>query len=90
MALGSFQVLGISANAKQSELLNTGRPVLAQPAARSMESDKNYLLYIKFETNPINLPLDYRVKIVSQSLEIKYDAVGTILFPLKVFLFFFV
>lgn len=73
--LGSFQVLGIATDPKQSELLNTGRPILAQPAARSTGAAKQKLLEIEFETNPLDLPFDYRVKILSQSLEIKYDAV---------------
>jgi hypothetical protein len=72
--LGSFQVFGISTDPKQSELLNDSRPVLAQPSSSS-SSNQQKLLQVEFETNPLDKKSDYRVKILSQSLEIKYNAV---------------
>ena len=73
--LGSFQVFGIATDLKNLELSNTSRPILAQPVVPPVGTGQNSLLHIEFETNPIGLPIDYRVKVVSQSLEIKYDAV---------------
>jgi len=73
--LGSFQVFGISTDSKQSELLNTSRPVLVQPVARSSSTNLQKLLQVEFETNPLDKLSDYRVKVISQSLEIKYNAV---------------
>ncbi len=73
--LGSFQVFGIATDLKQSESLNTSRPVLVQPVARLTETNQQKLLQIEFEINPLDLPADYRLKILSQSLEIKYNAV---------------
>ncbi len=73
--LGSFQVFGIATDLNQSELLNVNRPVLVQPVVRFSETDHQKLLQIEFETNPLDLPIDYRVKVASQSLEIKYNAV---------------
>jgi hypothetical protein len=73
--LGSFQVFGIATDSKQSELSNESRPVLAQPPS-SILSNQQKLLQIEFETNPIDKKSDYRVKILTQSLEIKYNAVS--------------
>jgi len=74
--LGSFQVFGIATDPKQSELSNNSRPVLAQPVPRSSSTtNQQKLLQIEFETNPLDKSCDYRVKVVSQSLEIKYNAV---------------
>ncbi len=73
--LGSFQVFGISTDPKQSEFINTNRPVLAQPVSRSVSANQAKLLHVEFETNPLDKSSDYRVKVVSQSLEIKYNAV---------------
>jgi len=75
--LGSFQVFGIATDPKHSELSNTSRPVLAQPVSRlsSSSSNEQKLLQVEFETNPLDKSADYRVKVISQSLEIKYNAV---------------
>jgi hypothetical protein len=74
--LGSFQVVGIATDSTQPELSNKNRPVLAQPASRLSSSlNQQKLLQVEFETNPLDKSADYRVKIVSQSLEIKYNAV---------------
>ncbi len=73
--MGSFQVFGIATDSKQSELSNESRPVLAQPPS-SILSNQQKLLQIEFETNPIDKKSDYRVKILTQSLEIKYNAVS--------------
>jgi hypothetical protein len=73
--LGSFQVFGIATDIKQSELLNTSRPVLVQPVSRSSSTNLQKLLQVEFETNPLDKSCDYRVKVISQSLEIKYNAV---------------
>jgi len=72
--LGSFQVFGISTDSSQSELLNDSRPVLAQPSSSSSTKQEK-LLQVEFETNPLDKKSDYRVKIITQSLEIKYNAV---------------
>ncbi len=72
--LGSFQVFGISTDSNQSEFLNNSRPVLAQPSSSSLTNQEK-LLQVEFETNPLDKKSDYRVKIISQSLEIKYNAV---------------
>ena len=81
--MGSFQVFGLATDLKQSELSNDSRPVLAQPVSRlsSMITNEQKLLQVEFETNPIDKSSDYRVKVISQSLEIKYNAVR-ILFDL--------
>jgi hypothetical protein len=67
--LGSFEVFGIATDCRQSELSNESRPVLIQPPS----SNQKKLLQVEFETNPN----DYRLKIVTQSLEIKYNAVNS-------------
>ncbi|CAF3939022.1 unnamed protein product [Rotaria sp. Silwood2] len=73
--LGSFQVFGIATDLKQSDFSNDNRPVLAQPVSRSLStSNQQKLLQVEFETNPLDKSSDYRVKVVSQSLEIKYNA----------------
>jgi hypothetical protein len=73
--LGSFQVFGISTDLKQLESSNTSRPVLVQPVSRLSSSDQEKLLKVEFETNPLDKLSDYRVKVVAQSVEIKYNAV---------------
>ncbi len=87
--MGSFQVFGISTDSKQSELLNDSRPVLAQPSLSS-STNQEKLLKVEFETNPLDKKCDYRVKIISQSLEIKYNAVRNFiknLNKIKIFIF---
>ncbi|CAF3113330.1 unnamed protein product, partial [Rotaria sp. Silwood2] len=73
---GSFQVFGMGTDLKQSEFSNHSRPVLAQPIYRSSSSTSSQqkLLQVEFETNPLDKSSDYRVKVVLQSLEIKYNA----------------
>ena len=73
--LGSFQVVGISTDPTQSELSSKNRPVLVQPVNRLSSSNQQKLLQVEFETNPLDKSADYRIKVVSQSLEIKYNAV---------------
>ena len=73
--LGSFQVFGIAENSNQSDFSNDSRPILAQPVIQPSLFDRKKLLQVEFETNPLDKSSDYRIKIVSQSLEIKYDAV---------------
>ncbi|CAF3586652.1 unnamed protein product [Adineta steineri] len=73
--LGSFQVVGTAAGSQQLQLSNENRPVLVQPVNRLISSsNQQKLLQIEFETNPLDKTADYRVKIISQSLEIKYNA----------------
>ena len=55
---------------------NINRPILAQPVSRSVLSNQPKLLHVEFETNPLDKKSDYRVKVISQSLEIKYNAVS--------------
>lgn len=72
--LGSFQVFGISTDLQQSEFANDSRPVLAKPSTATLNKEKK-LLHVEFETNPLDKKADYRVKVQTQSLEIKYNAV---------------
>ncbi|UJR10669.1 hypothetical protein I4U23_014864 [Adineta vaga] len=72
--LGSFQVVGMATGAMQTAISNENRPVLVQPVHRVSTSTEKKLLQIEFETNPLDKSGDYRVKVVSQSLEIKYNA----------------
>lgn len=72
--LGSFQVFGLATDVQQSEFGNESRPVLAKPTLETLASEEK-LLKVEFETNPIDKKSDYRVKIQTQSLEIKYNAV---------------
>ncbi|CAF3899768.1 unnamed protein product, partial [Rotaria magnacalcarata] len=76
--LGSFQVFGIASDLEQPEFSNDSRPVLAQPVSKlsspSSSSKQEKLLKVEFETNPLDKLSDYRVKVVAQSLEIKYNA----------------
>lgn len=72
--LGSFQVFGLATDVQQSEFGNESRPVLAKPTLATLASEEK-LLKIEFETNPIDKKADYRVKVQTQSLEIKYNAV---------------
>jgi hypothetical protein len=81
--LGSFQVFGIATDLKQSELLNDSRPVLVQPSSSTL-SNQQKLLQVEFETNPIDKKSDYRVKILTQSLEIKYNAVRISIYNRKI------
>lgn len=76
--LGSFQVFGIATDLNDQELSFKSRPVLAHPVSENLSSsgrNQKKLLQIEFETNPLDKKSDYRVKVVSQSLEIKYNAV---------------
>jgi hypothetical protein len=86
--LGSFQVYGIATDSSHPELSNTHRPVLAQPVSRAVSSDQAKLLHVEFETNPLDKLSDYRVKVISQSLEIKYNAVRLEFFLKKISLSF--
>jgi hypothetical protein len=88
MDLGSFQVFGIATDLKQSELMNASRPVLVKPVVPFSATENQKLLQIEFETKPLDLPIDYRIKIASQSLEIKYNAVRNILSISKILVFF--
>jgi hypothetical protein len=81
--LGSFQVFGIATDLKRSELLNDSRPVLVQPSSSTL-SNQQKLLQVEFETNPIDKKSDYRVKILTQSLEIKYNAVRISIYNRKI------
>ncbi len=81
--MGSFQVFGIATDSKQSELLNDSRPVLAKPSSSTL-SNQQKLLQVEFETNPIDKKSDYRVKILTQSLEIKYNAVRISIYNRKI------
>lgn len=72
-SLGSFQVFGIASTSLQSEISSDTRPVLIHPIIRSQQSK---LLEIEFEINSIDKESKYRIKIASQSLEIKYNAVN--------------
>ncbi|CAF1279009.1 unnamed protein product [Rotaria magnacalcarata] len=72
MDLGSFQVFGIATDLKQSELLNDSRSTLVKPSLSCSNQQK--LLQIELETSPLDKTADYRIKIISQSLEIKYNA----------------
>ncbi|CAF3740023.1 unnamed protein product, partial [Rotaria sordida] len=69
--LSSFQVFGIGENVLQTEMLNDNRPVLAQNRA---QLEQKSFLHIEYETNPLNKPSDNRIQVISQSLEIIYDA----------------
>ncbi len=80
--MGSFQVFGISTDSNQSELLNDSRQVIARPSSSS-STNQEKLLQVEFETNPLDKKSDYRVKIITQSLEIKYNAVNIYLENLK-------
>jgi len=67
--LGSFQVFGIPTDFNQS---NETRPVLIKPALLN----NSKLLQAEFEINPLNKDSGYRLQILSQSLEIKYNSVN--------------
>jgi len=72
MSLGSFQVFGTSTDPNLSELLNNSRPVLIQPTLTTQQK----LFQLEFEINPLNKDSGYRIQVLSQSLEIKYNAVS--------------
>ncbi len=63
--IDSFEIFGID-----SSKLNNSRPILIKP----FELNENKLIHIEFETNPINTNSDYRIKALSQSLQINYNA----------------
>ena len=65
--LGSFQVFGLAEDSI--------RPVLVQPLTNRSPTKTSKLLQIEFETNPLDKKSDYRIKVISQSVEIKYNAV---------------
>lgn len=73
--LGSFQVVGMATDGLQTTTSNDNRPVLVQPVNRLSSSSEQKLLQIEFETNPLDKSGDYRVKVVAQSMEMKYNAV---------------
>lgn len=79
ISLGSFQVFGIATDSNESDFSNQSRPVLVQPVSRlsltNSKSEKK-LLEIEYETKPIDKLADFRVKVISQPLEIKYNAVS--------------
>ncbi|CAF1073014.1 unnamed protein product [Rotaria sordida] len=78
VSLGSFQVFGIATDLKQSELSNDSRPVLIHPIIQSTLSNNQLeqpkLLEVEFETNPLDRDSGYRIKVISQSVEVKYNA----------------
>ncbi|CAF1256037.1 unnamed protein product [Rotaria sordida] len=78
VSLGSFQVFGIATDLKQSELSNDNRPVLIHPIIQSTLSNNQLeqpkLLEVEFETNPLDRDSGYRIKVISQSVEVKYNA----------------
>ncbi|CAF3667368.1 unnamed protein product [Rotaria sp. Silwood1] len=77
--LGSFQVFGIATDSNESDFSNQSRPILAQPVSRLLSSTakmEKKLLEVEYETNPIDKLADFRVKVISQSLEITYNAVN--------------
>ena len=70
-------MVGLATNTNLSELSNEGRPILVQPLSRlSPTSNQEKLLRVEFEIDPLKENSYYRIKVVSQSLEIKYNAVG--------------
>ncbi|CAF4025677.1 unnamed protein product, partial [Rotaria magnacalcarata] len=77
-SLSSFQVFGITTDLKKAELSNASRPILIRPTNRLTSSNNELnqpkLLQIECETNPLDKDSDYRIKVISQSLEIKYNA----------------
>jgi hypothetical protein len=76
VSLSSFQLFGIATDLNQLESSNDNRPVLIHPANRSISSkNQPKLLQVEFELNPLDGNSTYRVKVISQSLEIKYNAV---------------
>jgi hypothetical protein len=72
--IDSLGMYGVAINASEDQILNDNRPALIQPANRS-QSQRQKLLHMEFETNPLNTNADYRIETISQSLEITYDAV---------------
>ena len=87
--MGSFQVFGIAKDQTQNEKLNITRPVLVQPVSHFTSTENQKLLQIEFETNPLGLEVDYRVKVQSQSLEIKYNAVRSSLHTFSNSIFYY-
>lgn len=84
--MGSFQLFGLASDLKQPEISNDSRPVLIHSIDRSTSSNKASerlkLLQVEFEVNPVNKDSGYRVKVVSQSIEIKYNAVSILVFQI--------
>ena len=72
--LTSFQVFGIATDSNEVHSSNKNRPVLAQPPMSALSNGQK-LFQVEFETNPLDKKCDYRIRVVSQSLEIKYNAV---------------
>jgi hypothetical protein len=75
VSLGSFQVFGISTDLKQLESSNTSRPILIQPTSSNNQLNQPKLLQVEFEINPLNKDSGYRIQVISQSVEIIYNAV---------------
>ncbi|CAF2405880.1 unnamed protein product [Rotaria sp. Silwood2] len=77
-SLGSFDVFGIATDLKQSESSNNSHPVLIhsiiQPRSSNNQLENPKLLEVEFEINPLDRDSGYRMKVISQSLEIKYHA----------------
>jgi hypothetical protein len=61
---------------KESDILNESRPVLVQLALSNNQLDQPKLLEAEFEINPLDRDAGYRIQVISQSLEIKYNAVN--------------
>lgn len=62
--MDSFEIFGID------DKLNQSPTILIKPF-----KETNKLLHLEFETNPINSNSDYKIKGLSQSLQITYHAV---------------
>jgi hypothetical protein len=75
VSLGSFQVFGISTDLKQFESSNNSRPILIQPTSSNNQLNQPKLLQVEFEINPLNKDSGYRIQVISQSVEIIYNAV---------------
>jgi len=65
---------GIDSELNEDDKFCLSRPVLIQPFEQS-HVKQNKFIHIEFETNPINSNADYRIKGISQSLQINYHAV---------------
>jgi hypothetical protein len=79
---------GNQLNVNQEATLDLTRPALIQSHNKS-EAEKEKLLHIQFETNPLDENCDYRIFARLQSLDMTYHAVTFLLSKYQQFYWIF-
>lgn len=83
--LASIQMFGVATDINETQMITDYRPILVQ-SVDSIRLDQQKFLHIEYETNPLEKHSENRIQIISESLQIIYDAVLFIEFNLAKFI----